>query len=154
MNTITTHDTQPDEQLVLPFNPPLKEAPLPEPDELEILRLENAGLKQEIRLRDARDRLTACLRSAGARSSELLFASVKDSVQYGEDGSVINADDLVAGLKERFPEQFGPFILPTIDGGAGTANMPNILSKDALAQMSPAEIARLDWSAVREALSN
>ena len=154
MNTSTAQNTQPDEQLMLPIDPPLEEAPQPEPDELETLRSENAGLKQALRLRDARDRLSASLKAAGARSPELLFAAAQDSLQFADDGSVQNAEAIVAGLKEKFPEQFGPFRLPPIDAGAGTSGSQNVLSRRALARMKPADIARLDWEQVKNALQD
>ena len=146
-NTIETSPTQ----LLLPFEPPMEESPA---DETEALRAENESLKATIRLRDAQEALTASLAAAGARAPELLFAAVKDSVQFGEDGSPQNAEALVAELKRRFPEQFGAFSpQPSIDGGAGSGGAAPSLTKEALARMTPAEIARLDWGAVRQVLA-
>jgi hypothetical protein len=144
--------TETDEQILLPFDPPLEEEPA---GEIEALRVENESLRVAVRLRDARDIMTASLSAAGARSSELLFEAAKDSLQFGEDGSPQNAEALVADLKRRFPEQFGAFPpQPPIDGGAGSNGGAPALTKESLARMTPAEIARLDWGAVREVLAN
>lgn len=152
MNTENTPTTETNEQLPLPFDPPLKEKPA---DEIATLRAENESLRAATRLRDARETLMASLATAGARSPELLFEAAKDSLQFGEDGSVQNAAALVADLKRRYPEQFGVSSpQPPIDGGAGASGTGQALTKEALARMSPAEIARLDWAAVREVLAN
>lgn len=122
--------------------------------DLETLRAENELLKTTIRQTEAHRRLTGELTKAGARSPELLFATVKQEVQFAGDGSVVNAAALVGRLKSSFPEQFG-FERPTgsIDGGAGVTVQPR-LTKAALAKMKPAEIAALDWADVRKVLAN
>jgi hypothetical protein len=63
---------------------------------------------------------------------------------------------MVAELKRRFPEQFGvgQQTAPPIDGGAGSGIPARVLTKEALASMKPAEIARLDWDEVCQVLSN
>ena len=152
MNIENTPATETDEQILLPFDPPLEEKPA---DEIAALRAENETLRSAARLRDAHDRMTASLAAAGARSPELLFEAAKDSIQFGEDGSPQNAEALIADLKRRYPEQFGGLARqPSIDGGAGSAGSMPALSKAALSRMTPAEIARLDWSAVREVLAD
>jgi len=150
--TENTTITETDEQILLPFDPPLEEKPA---DEIVALRAENEALRSAARMREARDLITASLSAAGARSPELLFEAAKDSIQFGDDGSPQNAEALVADLKRRFPEQFGGFApQPSIDGGAGAVGSKPALSKDALARMTPAEISRLDWAAVRQVLAN
>jgi hypothetical protein len=117
------------------------------------LKAENEQLRSAVRLRDARDQVSASLSAADARSPGLLFEAAKDSLQFGDDGSVQNAEAIVAELKRKFPEQFGSPTPPSIDGGAGSARVIP-LTKDALAQMNPDEISRLDWSQVRQVLAN
>jgi hypothetical protein len=150
-NTTNTESTQPTSQ----FDPPLEGGP-PEPGatEIETLRAENEELKRAARLSAARDRITALLKTAGARYPELVFEAAKPALQFGEDGSVENAEAVVGEMKRRFPEQFGALPQPPIDGGAGGSLPPHTLTKEALAKMKPAEIARLDWAAVREVLAN
>jgi hypothetical protein len=151
MNTNNTHNTETDEQTVLPFEPLLPEAATR--PEVETLQAENDVLRSKIRFRDGRDAITASLKEAGARSPELMFEAVKNSLQFGEDGSVQNAEAVVSEMKRRFPEQFGVFSTPPpIDGGAGAKSSVNILTKEALAAMNPADIARLDWDEVRQVL--
>ena len=150
--TENTPTIETNEQILLPFDPPLEERPA---DEIVALRAENEALRSAARVREARDRMTASLAAAGARSPELLFEAAKDLIQFGEDGSPQNAEALVADLKRRFPEQFGAFSpQPSIDGGAGAGGTAPALTKEALARMTPAEIARLDWAAVRQALAS
>ncbi|CAN5487321.1 hypothetical protein BH10ACI2_BH10ACI2_16270 [soil metagenome] len=117
------------------------------------LQTENEMLRATIRQTTAHRQITGELAKAGARSPELLFASVRSDVQFGEDGSVVNAAALVQRLRASFPEQFG-FARPSgsIDGGAGLAAAPR-LTKEALAKMKPAEIAALDWADVRRVLA-
>ena len=143
-----------DEQPVLPCDPPLEERPAAEPSEVETLRETNASLDARIRQLEARGDVTSALRSAGARSPELLFEAVKNSLQFGDDGSVENAEAVVAEMKRKYPEQFGPAALPSIDAGAGRNASPAALTKEALSKMKPDEIARLDWAVIREALAN
>lgn len=130
-------------------------ASLDEADALAALRAENNELNAVIRMREARDKITASLKTARARSPELMFDAAKESLQFGDDGALENADAIVADLKRKFPEQFGSerVSAPPIDGGAGTGRQHDILTKEALAKMKPAEIARLDWDEVRQVLS-
>lgn len=143
-----------DEQPPLPFDPPLDERPADVPSEIEMLRDTNAALAARVRQIEVRDGVTSALRSAGARSPELLFEAAKDALQFGDDGTVENAEAVVAEMKQKYPEQFGPPISPPIDGGTGRSASPASLTKDALAKMKPDEIARLDWAVVKEALAN
>jgi hypothetical protein len=142
------------EQQLLPFDPPLEQPAAPEPSEIEQLRAANAELQLQLRQREARDEMTIALRSAGARSPGLVFEAGKSSLQIGDDGTVANLEAVVAEMKRKYPEQFGPERPPSIDGGAGRDASPAALTKEALAQMKPDEIARLDWERVRQALSN
>lgn len=115
------------------------------------LLAENAALREQIRLSEARERMTAELAAAGARSPGLLFDSAKTRLQFADDGRIANAAALVELLKTEYPEQFGTRS-PSIDGGAGRSTPPP-LTKAALAKMTPAEIAKLDWAVVRRVLS-
>jgi hypothetical protein len=151
---INTNETS--EQMVLPFDPPLDERPIAtnEPSDVDVLRAQNVELQTRLRQREARNDVTTALRSAGARSPELLFEAARGGLQFSDDGSVENAEAVVAEMKRRFPEQFGTATPLSIDGGAGRAGQPNSLTKDALAKMKPDEIARLDWATVKQALSS
>lgn len=125
-----------------------------EPD-VEALKDENNHLRETIRVRDAREQIRAALKSVGARYPELLFESAKESLQFGDDGRLENAAAIVGDLKRKFPDQFASQApITSIDGGAGAGREPNILTKESLARMSPAEIARLDWADVRQVLSS
>ncbi len=122
--------------------------------EVEQLRRENEELKQTARLNAARGLITQELTEAGARSPELLFATVRGEIQFDEGGEPQNTAALVANLRSKFPEQFGSN--PTsasIDAAAGAGMRPNFLTAEALAKMTPQEIARLDWNEVRSVLS-
>ncbi len=114
---------------------------------------ENAGLRSELRLSSARDQLSSALFAAGARTPALLCDAAKTDLQIAEDGSVTNAAALVERLRSKFPEQFRVASPESIDGGAGRS-IPAPLTKEALARMSPAEITKLDWAAVRRVLSD
>lgn len=117
------------------------------------LAAENEQLKTTIRLNAAHRQITGELARAGARSPELLFDAVKDGLQFAADGTLQNAAAVIGKLKASFPEQFGAEQIPTsIDAGAGAATVPQ-LTKEALAKMKPAEIARLDWAEVRRVLA-
>ena len=122
--------------------------------EAEQLRAENDELKNAIRMRDARELLVYELSAAGARSPELLFASVQSEIQFDDSGKPANIAAIAANLKQKFPEQFGSDLPVSIDGGAGRGNQTNFLTRDTLAKMTPQEIARLDWNDVRQVLAN
>lgn len=119
----------------------------------EELAAENESLKTIIRMRDARDDLTAVLKRSGARSPSLMFAYAVDDLQFDDDGKLANREAIVAKLKNSFPEQFAADAPRSVDGGAGTAQRTSPLTKETLARMSPAEIAKLDWANVRQVLS-
>jgi hypothetical protein len=127
------------------------------PAETEIittLRAEIGELQGELRLAGARESLIQKLADAGARSPQLLFVSVADKLQFGDKGTLDNAEALVGMLKRDMPEQFGT-VAPaaSIDGGSGVSANARPLTKEALARMSPEQISRLDWAAVRQVLS-
>lgn len=130
---------------------------VPGTDELDALRSENERLKETLKIREAREDLTAKLKFAGARSPELLFETAKETFKFTEDGKLEDADGIVADLKARFPEQFGkdeaPVSHTSIDAGSGRVAQP-ALTREALAKMTPAAIAKLDWADVRRVLSN
>jgi hypothetical protein len=151
MNTNNTHTNPPDEQPMLPFDPPHEV--VPQTPDFAALIAENESLKRAARERDARDQISALLRSAGARSPELMFEAAKGDLQFSEDGSLANAEALIGQLKLKFPEQFGSFSpQPTIDGGAGSLQASATLTKETLARMKPADISRLNWADVKEVL--
>ncbi len=123
------------------------------PDTLIQLRTENEKLKASIRLGEAHRQITGELAGAGARSPELLFASVRDELQFADDGTLVNPTAIVAKLKADFPEQFGnDRVAESIDAGSGTATA-DLLTRASLAKMTPAEIAILDWADVKRTLS-
>ena len=108
----------------------------------------------ELRLRAARESVVRRLEAAGARSPEVLFPAVTDKLQFADDGSVENATALVELLKRDMPEQFGTAPpAASVDGGSGVSSGVRPLTREALAKMSPEQISRLDWAAVRQVLS-
>lgn len=122
-------------------------------NDISQLRAENEQLKATIRNAAAHRQITGELGRVGARSPELLFEAVKGDLQFADDGSLANTSAIVERLRRDFPEQFGVVTPPaSIDAGAGTAPVPR-LSKDALAKMKPAEIAKLDWEDVKRTLA-
>lgn len=164
MNEQTEKNTQPE----LPFVPALSvgatglsnsKIPVVVPpvdaggsDLVTQLKAENEQLKATIRDAEAHRQITGELGRVGARSPELLFEAVKSDLKFADDGSLTNAAAVVDRLRRDFPEQFGVVTPPaSIDAGAGTAHIPR-LSKDALAKMKPAEIAKLDWEEVKRTL--
>ena len=123
-------------------------------DAVRNIEAENAALRQLVRLQDAREEITARLREAGARSPGLLFAQAADELQFDEEGKLVNAAAILGRLKRSYPEQFEPARPAAIDGGAGTAGRSRELTRESLAKMTPAEIARLDWDEVRSVLAS
>lgn len=119
------------------------------------LRAENIELRNEIRLGAARETLLTEMKRIGALSPNLMFETIKGKLQFDDDGRPVNAAALVADMKRAFPEQFGGGAAAgLIDGGAGTGTAANFLTADALAKMTPAEIAGLDWNDVRRVLNS
>ncbi len=116
------------------------------------LRSENEQLKTTIRLREAHRQITAELLKAGARSPELLFDAIKGELKFTAGGKLENPKAVIESFAARFPEQFGFDNPASIDAGAGTGG-GNTLTREALAKMKPAEIARLDWAEVRRVLA-
>lgn len=125
----------------------------PDTASLDRLQAENDQLRTAIRLLDARDHLTAALRTAGARSPGLLFEAAKDMLQFDDDGRLQNMADVARSMQEKFPEQFGGDPAPSIDGGAGTLASTKVLSVEGLSKMTPAQIQKLDWDDVRRVIS-
>lgn len=144
-NNIQTPSTEPPAAVPTDINPPDPEA--------ERLRAENIELKNSIRMRDARERMTELLEAAEANSPDLLFAAVRDDLQFADDGELENAAVLVDRLKRRFPEQFGRrTIAASIDAGAGTTAPRSSISAETLSRMTPSQIQKLDWAEVRQVL--
>jgi len=120
---------------------------------IEALQGENEALKSEIRMRDVAYEVEGMLAAAGARSPRLLVEAAKTSLQFGEDGKLTNAAAIVEHLKTQYPEQFGTERpVDSIDGGAGRTGA-SAITQEALAKMSPGEIAKLDWAEVRRVLA-
>ena len=130
---------------------------VPPPDDtpdvaLAALAAENAELRSAIQISNARDAIIADLTAAGARSPRLLYDAVKSEISVTPDGVVAGRTEVVERLKAAFPEQFGTAAPPSIDAGAGRTD-DTVLTRDALARMSPVEISTLDWQAVKQALA-
>ena len=122
---------------------------------------ENERLKGELRLMTAREELTGRLMAARARSPELLFEASRSRLTFDDEGKLAGAEELIANLRDRFPEQFAaeaepatrqPVQAPSINSGAGRSMGRMPLTKEQLARMKPREIAGLDWNEVREVL--
>lgn len=126
------------------------------PDETETinsLRKQVSGLENELRQTSAREEMFRLFSGAGVRSPGLLFQAARDSFQFADDGTLANAAALVESLKREYPEQFGaPTASASIDASAG-ASPARSLTREALAKMSPEQIAKLDWAEVRQVLS-
>lgn len=122
--------------------------------EAERLQREADELRQQIRLRDARDYFITHLQKLGARSPQLLFAAIERQLEFDESGKVRNTDDLIAELKHEYPEQFGAKVVPvpSVNAGAGGEQTP-ALTLEKLQRMSPDEIKRLDWEQVKAVMS-
>ena len=132
---------------------PLAQADGTASDDISQLKTENEQLKASIRNASAHRQITGELERVGARSPELLFEAVKGDLQFADDNSVFNAAAIVDRLRRGFPEQFGIVVPPaSINAGAGLTAIPRI-TKEALAKMKPAEIAKLDWEEVKRTLA-
>ena len=123
-------------------------------ERIEPLERENEQLRQMLRIRDAREVVVDELRRVGARSPGLLFGCTVNDLQFDEKGCVVNAAAIVEMLRREFPEQFGSDKPASIDARAGGGSQTTHLTKETLAKMKPAEIAKLDWAEVREVLAN
>jgi hypothetical protein len=123
-------------------------------DQLGELRAENDSLRNALRLSEARETLAAELRQAGAISPELLVEIAGRELQFDTGGTVANTSAIVEKFRRRFPVQFrsAGSAVAAIDGGAGQSTQP-ALTREALAKMTPAQIAALDWKEVRRILS-
>lgn len=122
--------------------------------EAERLQREADELRQQIRLRDARDYFITHLQKLGARSPQLLFAAIERQLEFDESGKVRNTEDLITELKNEYPEQFGAAMksVPSVNAGAGGEQTP-ALTLEKLQRMSPDEIKRLDWEQVKAVMS-
>jgi hypothetical protein len=132
-------------------------------DEIINLRSENTELKNQLRLRTAREEFTKLLTAERARSPELLFQAAQRKLVFDDDGKPSNFTELLADLKSRFPEQFvtdepeppkppPPAPIPSINSGAGRQPRQQTLTKEMLARLKPREIAALDWNEVKQVL--
>ncbi len=103
---------------------------------------------------EARSALTEAFREAKARTPELLTRIAENSLQFGADGEPQNTEALIGEMRLSFPEQFAESAKPAgIDGGAGSGTLKP-LTREMLAKMKPADIAKLDWQAIRSVLEN
>ena len=120
--------------------------------DIERLQAENEQLRTTIRLQQAHRQITGELAKAGARSPELLFDAIKGERKFGTRGQIEDPKALIESIAARFPEQFGFEQPASIGAGAGTGG-GNMLTREALAKMTPAEVVRLDWADVRRVLA-
>lgn len=134
-----------------PATSPSNTQPDPEAD---TLRAENVELKRRLQMRDARDIAIRMLSEMGARSPELLFAAVRERLQFDDEGNVANIAALAEQLKREHPRQFAPRpSIGSIDGAIGSNSATRHLSAETLARMTPTQIQKLDWAEVRRVLS-
>lgn len=122
--------------------------------DLERIKKENEELKEAARMRDAKDDVLGALTAAGSRSPEMAWSAIRGDLKFDNGGKLLNTKDLIEGLKEKYPEQFG-VDKPTegIGGGAGTGQKAGSkLTPEEIAKMSPAEINK-NWSEVSKALA-
>ena len=129
-------------------------------DDLDDLRTQNESLRSELRLLSARDTLLSALTDQNARSPQLLFDASVTRFEFDDTGALTNTDALINGLRQKFPEQFvteepeQPPVIPPVHAGAGRDRPQQTLTREALAKMTPQEIARLDWNDVKQVLSS
>ncbi len=126
--------------------------------ELEQLQKQNDELRSQLRLRDAKDAVTAALVKAESRSPELLWKTLQGDLEFDENGQVKNLDALVAGLKTSYPDQFGspepaPAPVGSIDAGIGHDQRKKALTKADIQRMTPDEINK-NWSEISEVMSS
>jgi hypothetical protein len=128
---------------------------------LDQLKAENEALKKQLQEQTAHASLKDKLKQAGARTPQLLLGAAKDALKFTVAGELENAVEIIEALKEKFPEQFGTTnnalatapAVPSIDAGAGRTSTP-MLTREALAKMTPAQIAELNRDDVRRVLSS
>jgi len=102
----------------------------------------------------AKAALTEAFREAKARSPELLTQIAESSMQFDDNGELLNTEAILHELRRNHPEQFAAEMKPAgIDGGAGSGSVKP-LTRGMLAKMKPADIVKLDWQAVRSVLEN
>lgn len=110
-------------------------------------------LESSQRLRDAKDTVTDALTKAGAKSTELIWRALNGELEFDDKGNLKNLDALVNDFKTDYPEQFGvEKPQETINGGAGGGTTSK-LTKEKLAEMTPAEIKLLDWEEVKKVMA-
>lgn len=116
----------------------------------ETLAAENTDLRNRI----ARIALERSLEKAGARSPELLSRASEVKLELSDNGEITGLAEIIADLKRSMPEQF---VVETatggIDGGAGTREPANALTREMLEQMPATRIAELDWETVKRVLA-
>lgn len=123
--------------------------------ENERLKKENEELRSANRLRDAKEDVVSALKTAGAKAADLAFDAISGKLRFDDAGKLVNAKDLIDGLKQSYPDQFG--VEPPaggVEGGAGQQQgTSSKLTAEKLAAMKPAEINALDWADVRAVLA-
>ena len=135
-------------------------APSASEKELNDLRAQNDRLRSELRLFSARDTLLTELTAQNARSPELLFDASVNRFEFNDDGALTNGASLINDLHQKFPEQFvteeavAPPPIPPIHAGAGRDRAQQTLTREALAKMTPQEVALLDWNDVKHVLTH
>jgi len=158
-------ENQPQQTTAESFDQPLSVPSVSSDTEtgLNNLRAENDRLRTELRLRAAREELTRLLTADRARSPDLLFEVITKRLDFDDDGDLKNTTELLAELKQRFPEQFTvdrlesrtpPPAPPVINAGAGRTGSRLPLTKEALAAMKPVDITRLDWNDVKQVMES
>jgi len=105
------------------------------------------------RLTSAKETVTAALSKAGARSPELLWHAMKGDLEFDDKGGLKNLDALITNYKSDFADAFG-IEKPdeSINGGAEGVSTTK-LTKEKLADMTPAEIKLLDWEEVKKVMA-
>jgi hypothetical protein len=121
--------------------------------ELERAKKELDDLKASNQLRDAKDEVVAQLTASGNKSPELAFNAIRGDLKFDDKGKLVNAKDLIEGLKTSFPEQFGTE-KPTegIDAGAGGGSTGTKLTVADIEKMTPAQI-NANWAEVSKVLA-
>ena len=119
----------------------------------ERAKAETEELRNQLRERDARDAVKDEAAKLGVKNPAAIYKIVKDELEYDDKGNVSNLADVIESAKADFPELFDTKPNQSIDAGAGTTGTGDVLTKEKLAKMTPAEINALPWEDVQKVLT-
>lgn len=121
--------------------------------EEERTKAEMDDLRLQIKERDARDAVNVAAAKLGVKNSSLVYKLVKDDLEFDDKGKISNLAEVFDSAKTEYPDLFDTKPNQSIDAGAGTTKTGDVLTKEKLAKMTPAEINALDWNDVQKVLT-